>query len=78
MTSSRHRVPAIEIEIALAITRIDPHPFAALSDDRHLLVGRKLELLFEFGYFVQVGRRIHFILLCFRSALFSQVLPMLV
>ena len=46
-SSSRDCMPTIEIKIALAFVRIEPDTFAAFSDDRHLLVSRELELLFE-------------------------------
>jgi len=47
MTRARDRVPTVQIEIPLAATRVDPTAFAPLRDDRHLLVRRELELLFE-------------------------------
>ena len=47
MPCSRDRVPAIKIEVALAIARIDPNAFAAFGYDGHLLVRSELKLLFE-------------------------------
>src|SRR5690349_13558110 len=43
-------VTAIQIKVALARTGHDPHVLAALDDERKLLVGRHLILLFNVNY----------------------------
>src|SRR5262245_45321590 len=45
MPGAGHRVSAVKIKITFPIARIDPRAFAALRDDRHLLIGRELKLL---------------------------------
>jgi hypothetical protein len=40
-------VPAVEIKIGLAISRVDPNVLATLDDERKLLVGRDLVVLFD-------------------------------
>ena len=59
MPGARDGVTTIEIEIALAVARIDPNTFTAFSDDRHLLVSRELIPLFERGNLFRTGYRCH-------------------
>ena len=54
MARRRDRVPAVEIEVALAVRRLDPHALAALRRERHLLVRRELKLLFARRDLVEV------------------------
>jgi hypothetical protein len=42
MTGPRDRMPAVEIQISLAIARVDPDALTTFCDDRHLLVSREL------------------------------------
>src|SRR5229473_5373106 len=48
-----HCVTTIQIKISIAVAGIDPHAFASLRDDGHLLVGRELILLFARDNFIE-------------------------
>ena len=47
------RVPAVQIEILVAVACVEPDAFAALSGDGHLLVSRELKLFLARGDVVQ-------------------------
>src|SRR6267143_7231050 len=49
-----YSMAAVQIEILIAVGRIDPNAFAALGDDGHLLVSRQLKLIFA-GDNIAVG-----------------------
>ena len=46
MARARDRVTAVEIEILIAVARVDPDALATFSGDRHLLVRSELKLVF--------------------------------
>src|SRR6266404_1152343 len=41
-----YSVATIQVEVPIAISRIDPNAFAALGNDGHLLVSRQLKSIF--------------------------------
>jgi hypothetical protein len=48
VTGRYNRVPAVEVQISLAVRCVDPDVFAAFDDEREFLVGCDLVLLFDF------------------------------
>ena len=46
VTRTGYGVTAVEIEILIAVARVDPYSFAAFCGDRHFLVSGELELMF--------------------------------
>src|ERR1051325_354231 len=56
MARARDRVSTVKVKIPLAVARVDPDTFAALSDDWHFFVSRELILLLEFGNVLQTSQ----------------------
>ena len=47
MASAGDGVTTVEIEILIAVARVDPDALAAFCGDRHFLVSRELELILD-------------------------------
>src|SRR5688572_4401029 len=50
MTGRGYGVPAVQIEILVAVARVDPDSFATFSGDRHLLVRSELKPVFDLDH----------------------------